>query len=160
MISMISAVGKNYEIGKDNKLIWRIPQDMKFFKNVTMGHVVVMGRKTFESLPGELPGRKMIVLSSKNIDGEVETVKDISLIIDRYLNSSEEIFIIGGESIYRQFIDYASNLYLTEIDDECQEADTFFPKIDKNKWDKEILDEGSYNDVDYQMCRYVRRNIL
>lgn len=160
MISMISAIGKNYEIGKDNKLIWRIPEDMKFFKNTTMGHVVIMGRKTYESLPGNLPGRKMIVVTSKNIDNNVETVKDISEIIDRYSKSGEEIFIIGGESIYRQFIDYASNLYLTEIDDMCQEADTFFPQIDKSMWKKEILEQGNYNDVNYQMCKYIRKSIL
>lgn len=160
MISMISAIGKNYEIGKDNKLIWRIPEDMKFFKNTTMGHVVIMGRKTYESLPGKLSGRKMIVVTSKEIDDDIETIKDISEIIDRYSNSDEEVFVIGGESIYRQFIDYASNLYLTEIDETCSSADTFFPKIDKSKWEKNIISQGSYNGINYKMCKYIRRNIL
>ena len=74
MISMISSMGKNRELGRKNDLIWHIPKDMKFFKNTTMGHVVVMGKNTYESLPGDLPGRKMVVLSFDKIVGNVETV--------------------------------------------------------------------------------------
>lgn len=158
MISMICSVGKKLELGKNNQLIWHIPKDMKFFKETTMGHPVVMGKNTYLSLPGDLPGREMIVLSSNKINGNVETVDNIQVILDRYLNSSSEVFIIGGASIYAQFIDYAKILYLTEINDICDDADTFFPKVDMNEWDREVLDTGRYKDIDFEMCKYTRKD--
>lgn len=159
MISMISSVGRNGELGKNNGLIWHIPKDMKFFKNTTMGHTVVMGKKTYESLPGDLPGRKMIVLSKDSVDGNVEMVYSIDEILDRYLNSEEEVFIIGGASIYSQFIKYANRMYLTEIDDTDNEADTFFPEFDRSEWNKTFLDEGEYKEIKFTMYKYERKNI-
>ncbi len=156
MISMICSVGKNRELGKDNGLIWHIPQDMKFFKNTTMGHTVVMGKKTYDSLPGDLPGRDMVVLNFDKIEGNVKTMYSIDEVLDNYLNKDEETFIIGGASIYAQFIKYADRLYLTEIDDECDLADTFFPEFDKSEWTCEVLDEGTYKDINFKMCRYDR----
>ena len=96
MISMICSVGKNRELGKNNGLIWHIPRDMKFFKDTTMGHVVIMGKRTYESLPGILPGREMIVISSNNMDnGNVEIVNNIDEIIDKkfknVISSKEQI---------------------------------------------------------------------
>ena len=158
MISMISSVGKNGELGRKNELIWHIPKDMKFFKNTTMGHVVVMGKNTYESLPGDLPGRKMVVLSFDKIIGNVETVYSVEEILDKYLDKDEEVFIIGGASIYSQFIKYANKLYLTEIDDECSDADTFFPEFDKNEWDREVVDTGNYNGINFEMCKYIRKS--
>lgn len=158
MISIISAVGRNGELGKNNKLIWHIPKDMKFFKNTTMNHIVVMGRNTYESLPGSLPNRKMIVISSSSVDGDVETVHNTLEILNRYKNSLDEVFIIGGASIYKQFIDEADVLYLTEIDDVCEEADTFFPEFDKSIWNKTILDSDSYNEINFKICKYMRKN--
>ena len=152
MISMISSVGKNGELGRKNELIWHIPKDMKFFKNTTMGHVVVMGKNTYESLPGDLPGRKMVVLSFDKIVGNVETVYSVEEILNKYLDIDEEVFIIGGASIYSQFIKHANKLYLTEIDDECSDADTFFPEFDKNEWNREVLDMGNHNGINFEMC--------
>ena len=159
MISLIASVGKNREIGKNNKLIWRIPNDMKFFRDTTMGHVVVMGRNTYLSLPGDLPGREMIVITDASFDGNVKCVSSIEEVLEKYANVSEEIFIIGGASIYKQFIEYADRLYLTEIDASDSDADTFFPDFDKNEWDKVILDEDSCNGLEYKMCRYDRKTV-
>ena len=157
MISMIASVGKNLELGIDNKLIWRIPGDMNFFKNITWGHPIVMGWNTYKSLPGKLPGREMIVLSKSKDDDSVHIVKDEREIIDKYLASEAEVFIIGGATIYRVFIDYANALYLTEIDDEAPLADSFFLNFDKNLWNDTILTVNVYNNMRYKIHKYVRK---
>ena len=115
MISMISSVGRNRELGKKNSLIWHFKEDMKFFKNTTMNHTVVMGLNTYNSLPGDLPGRHIIVVSFDPVP-DVDYVTNIESIVEKYKDSEEEIFICGGASIYKQFLPYASKLYLTEID--------------------------------------------
>ena len=154
MISMIASVGKNMELGKNNNLIWHFKEDMKFFKETTMGHKVIMGRKTYESLPGNLPGREMIVISTKTVDGDVTVFNDINSIVDKYKNSQEEIFIIGGASIYKEFLPYASKIYLTEICAEDSMADTFFPSFNKDDWNKEIISENVENNIQFKMCLY------
>lgn len=158
MISMIASVGKNRELGKKNGLVWRISADLKYFKNTTMGHKVVMGYNTFKSLPGDLPGREIIVLSYNKVEGNVKTVHSIEEVLNRYLDSKEEIFICGGASLYNQFIDYADKLYLTEIMDTDNEADTFFPKFNKRKYSKRILDTGEDNGIKYKMCLYEKKH--
>lgn len=155
MISMISSVGRNRELGKKNGLIWHFKDDMKFFKETTMGHTVIMGYNTYKSLPGDLPGRHIIVVSFDSVAG-VETVNGIEPIIEKYKDSAEEIFICGGASIYKQFLPYAKKLYLTEIDAENSEADTFFPEFDKSEWNRILLDEKSQNDINFTMCLYER----
>ena len=154
MISMIASVGKNMELGKNNNLIWHFKEDMKFFKETTMGHKVIMGRKTYESLPGNLPGREMIVISTKTVDGDVIVFNDINSIVDKYKNSQEEIFIIGGASIYKEFLPYASKIYLTEICAEDLAADTFFPSFNKDDWNKVIISENVENNIQFKMCLY------
>ena len=158
MISMIAAIGKNYELGKNNNLIWHFKEDMKFFKDTTMNHKVVMGRKTYESLPGTLSGREMIVVSTRTVDG-VKCYSDINKIVDKYKNSNEEIFICGGASIYREFLPYADRLYLTEIDSSDKDADTFFPKFNKNEWKRKLLAKHEQNDITFKMYLYERKNI-
>ena len=154
MISMIASVGKNMELGKNNNLIWHFKEDMKFFKETTMGHKVIMGRKTYESLPGNLPGREMVVISTKTVDGDVTVLNDINSIVDKYKNSQEEIFIIGGASIYKEFLPYASKIYLTEICAEDLAADTFFPSFNKDDWNKVIISENVENNIQFKMCLY------
>lgn len=156
MISMISSVGKNRELGKKNGLIWHFKEDMKFFKETTMGHTVVMGFNTYKSLPGDLPGRHIIVVSFDLVDG-VDVVNGIEPIIEKYKGSEEEVFICGGASIYKQFLPYADKLYLTEIDDEDDEADTFFPEFDKNEWNKTFIEESSQNNINFKMYLYERK---
>lgn len=158
MISMIAAIGKNRELGKNNGLVWHISQDMKFFKNTTMGHKVIMGYNTYKSLPGDLPGRKMIILSYEKVDGNVETVYSIDEVLNKYLDSEEEIFICGGASLYSQFIEYADKLYLTEIDATDEEADVFFPKFKKSEWKKKILNSGEDKNIKFKMCLYERKD--
>ena len=157
MISMIAAIGKNNELGKDNNLIWHIPNDMKFFKNTTINHTVVMGYNTYKSLPSPLKDRHMIVISKRHNDNLVEVVKDPQDIIDRYLSSDIEIFIIGGSSLYKYFLKYAKNLYLTEIDDICTNADSFFPNFDKSLWDDTLIDSFQYNNIDCKIHKYTRK---
>lgn len=146
-ISMIAAVGKNLELGKNNDLIWHFKEDMKFFKQTTMGHPVIMGRKTFESLPKALPGRKNIVISANpeyKADG-AEVVTSVEEAIKLAETEDTDAFVIGGGRIYNEFLPYADNLYLTEINAECPDADTYFPDFNKNDYIKEII---NFYDVD------------
>lgn len=146
-ISMIAAVGKNLELGKNNDLIWHFKEDMKFFKETTMGHPVIMGRKTFESLPKALPGRKNIVISANpkyKADG-AEVVTSVEEAIKLAETEDTDAFVIGGGRIYNEFLPYADNLYLTEINAECPDADTYFPDFNKSDYIKEII---NFYDVD------------
>lgn len=144
-VSMIAAVGKNLELGKNNNLIWHFKEDMKFFKDTTMGHTVVMGRKTFESLPKALPGRKNIVISS-NADYKAQGATVVTSVEEALqIADNEELFVIGGGKIYAGFLPYADKLYLTEIDAECADADTYFPQFNKSEYIKEII---NYYDID------------
>ena len=157
-ISIIACVGRNLELGKNNDLIWHLPNDLKYFKNVTSGKTVIMGRKTFESLPGILPKRRNIVLqlpNESNIVG-VEIFNDISSILDSVKNE-DEAFIIGGASIYRQFLEYASKLYLTEVHKSCKDAEVFFPKFDKRDFNKKIVGSNQDDGIKYDFVIYEKK---
>ena len=157
-INLIAAIGKNNELGINNDLIWKIKEDLKFFKETTMGYPVVMGRKTYESLPKILPGRKNIVISTTNIkNSEIEVYKSIRDFLVEYQNSNDEIFIIGGASIYKAFIDLASKMYLTQIDSEEINADVYFPKFDISDWNKEIISNHEENNIKYSHVLYKRK---
>jgi dihydrofolate reductase len=139
-ISLIVAISKNFAIGKDNKLLWRLPIDMKFFRQTTLNHAVIMGRKTFESLGNKpLTDRLNIVITSQK-DFEAEGIKVVhskeeALKVAQSFGK-EEVFIMGGGEIYRLFMPLAQKLYLTEINIEI-EGDTYFSDFQKNEW-KEI----------------------
>lgn len=157
-ITMIAAIGKNNELGKDNKLLWHLPEDLKFFKEQTIGKKVILGRKTLESLPGLLPKRVHLVLTRKNLE-EKESLKVFHSTeeILKYLNTlDEEVMIIGGSKIYNEFLPYATKLILTEIEEE-QAADAYFPKINKEEWQKEILCSHNYNNINYKHVIYIRK---
>lgn len=159
-ISMIACVGKNLELGKNNDLIWHLPNDLKYFRKTTSGKTVIMGRRTFDSLPGILPKRRNIVLQMKDedkIDG-VEIFNDIESILEAVKNE-EEAFIIGGASIYKQFLKYANKLYLTEVDKECIDADVYFPKFNKNLYNKKIVGNNEENGVKYNFAIYQKKLI-
>lgn len=157
-ISMIAAIGKNNELGKDNKLIWNLPNDLKFFRSITNGKNIVMGSNTFYSLPKLLPNRKHIVLTSKNIDNDDILVIHTKQELIEYLKQiKEEVMIIGGASIYKQLLEYTNKLYLTEIDTVCNNADTYFPIIDYNDWNSEILGYNSDNGINYKHVLYKRK---
>jgi len=146
MISLIAAIGKNNELGKGNDLVWKLPADQKFFREKTTGHPMIMGRKTFESLPGILPGRRHIVITRDKsyLHQGVEVVNSLeeAIKISRVtLDKRGEIFIIGGAEIFKQSMDLADRLYITHIDAEDKKADTFFPEIIPIVWNEVSREE-------------------
>lgn len=147
MISIIAAIGKNHELGKDNRLLWHISEDFKRFKKLTLNSVVIMGRKTFESIGKPLPNRINIIIT-RNRDWiplgcivcySMEKAIKKGAAFAKASASQKEIFIIGGAEIYKQGIKYADKLYLTLIDKEFPEADAFFP--DYSDFKKVIKEE-------------------
>ena len=159
MISIIAAVAKNRAIGYKNKLIYWLPNDLKRFKALTTGHTIIMGRNTFLSLPkGALPNRRNIVLSrsAKEFPGcEVFPSLEEAL---NHCAKDEEVFIIGGASVYKQALAVADRLCLTEIDDTPAEADTFFPPYDDWKEEsREAHDTDERHDFAYAFVDYVRK---
>ena len=156
-IEMIAAVGKNYELGKNNDLIWHFKEDMQFFKKTTTGSAVIMGRKTFESLPKALPNRRNIVITTNGAykaEG-AEVVGSIEEAIE--LTKSENAFIIGGASIYKAFLPYAKAIYLTEIDASCPDAQTYFPEFNKDEYLREILNSSGENGIDFSFVKYTKQ---
>ena len=162
MLSIIVAIAENNVIGKDNQLIWHLPEDLKRFKKLTTGHTIIMGRKTFESLGRVLPNRKHIVLCNDmkiDIDNEnVEVLSDIS-ILKKYIDDEKEHFIIGGATIYRLLMPYASKMYVTLIHQEF-EGDAYFPEINEEDWkvvskEKGLRDEN--NPFDYEYINFERK---
>lgn len=137
MISLIVAVDENNGIGKDNKLLCSIPIDMKRFISITKNKTIVMGRKTWDSLPNKpLKNRTNIVITSKNIPEVITFSNPLDIL---KIAENEEIIIIGGESIYKIFLQYANKIYLTIIHSKF-EADTFFPNFDRSKWKIEEIE--------------------
>jgi dihydrofolate reductase len=135
MISIIVAVSKDLGIGKNNELLWHLPEDMKRFKKLTMGNTVIMGKRTWESLPKRpLPGRKNVVITDIPHERFDEAVTAYSMedAVTKCKND-REVFIIGGGSIYRQFMAFADRLYITHVHKKTA-ADVFFPKIDPKIW--------------------------
>lgn len=159
MFSIIAAIGKNQELGKNNQLIFHLKEDMQFFKETTDGHPVVMGHKTWKSLPKKLSNRTNIVVSHHEIVGADETISDLPAFITAHQNDEKEYFIIGGGSIYQAFLPFAKNLYLTEIDETAPDADTFFPEFNKDNYTRNILKQGSEDNQKYTIIKYIRKDI-
>jgi dihydrofolate reductase len=163
MISIIVAVSEDWGIGKDNELLWHISEDLKRFKKLTSGNAVIMGKKTWESLPRRpLPGRKNIVLTddpNESIENSV-TAYSIDDALDK-CGPAEEIFIIGGGSIYRQFMPIADRLFITHVHKKAP-ADIYFPEIDRSIWEiieKEEFKTDESNSIPYTYTVYERKEI-
>ena len=161
MLSIIVAKAKNNIIGKDNKILWHLPADLKSFKEKTEGHTIIMGRKTFESLPRGLPGRKMIVISSKKLDSyfDISCYQNLEDALSYFMEEDEDFFIIGGQSIYEQSMPYVDNMYLTHINAEEPCADAYFPYFEESDWNIELLETGVDNGLEYERKKYVRKKV-
>lgn len=147
MISLIVAMDQNRVIGNNNKLPWHLPADLQYFKKVTMGHPIVMGRKTFESIGRVLPGRENVIVT-RNQEFKAEgcvVLHDIAQIKMFADNHEEEVFVIGGAEIFKEILPFTDRLYITEIH-ETFEGDTFFPEIDENEWDEISSNPGSIDE--------------
>ncbi|MDR0572475.1 MAG: dihydrofolate reductase [Tannerella sp.] len=136
MISIIVAIAANGALGAKNDLLWKLPNDMKRFRELTTGHTVIMGRKTFESLPkGALPNRTNVVIT-RNVKAsfkDCEVFDNLDSAIKKHRNE-DEVFIIGGADVYKQAIAFADRLYITYVRHAFENADAFFPEINKNEW--------------------------
>jgi len=161
-MNLIVAVDKNWAIGKENKLLVSIPQDMKFFRETTMGKVVVMGRKTLESFPGGQPLKKrtnIVITRDKNYSvKDALVVHSVEEALEELKNyNSEDIYVIGGESIYRQMLPHCDVAHVTKID-HAYEADTYFPNLDEQAdWlVTGVSDEQTYFNLEYEFVRYER----
>jgi dihydrofolate reductase len=158
MISIIVAVSEDLGIGKDNELLWHISEDLKRFKRLTTGNAVIMGKKTWESLPRKpLPGRKNIVLTDNRQEVIENAVTAYSLqdAISK-CSSEEEIFIIGGGSIYRQYMPLADRLFITHVHRKAP-ADIYFPAIDPEIWEVTEKEEFIESDIPYTYTIYDRK---
>ncbi|MGM0835044.1 MAG: dihydrofolate reductase [Bacillota bacterium] len=161
MISMIVATDRNGLIGKDNDMPWRLPEDLTYFKRITTGSTVVMGRNTFESIGKPLPNRENIILT-RNSDYHVEGCKTLPSIerLKEMAQSEEEVFVIGGANIYMQAMPFTETLYLTYIDEEFV-GDTYFPEIEESEWKLVSEEKGVKNEknpYDYFFRVYKRRH--
>ncbi len=152
LLSIIVAMANNRAIGKDNQLLWHLPEDLKYFKRVTMGKPMIMGRKTFESIGRPLPGRLNIVVTRQQ-DWQHEGVKVVHSVEDAkklaeaqaYIDGVDEIMLIGGAELYSTSIDHADKLYVTHVDADL-EGDAFFPTIDEDKWQEIAREEFKATD--------------
>ena len=173
-ISIIACIAKgNRAIGYKNRLLYHIPEDMARFRELTTGHTIIMGRKTFESLPnGALPNRKNIVISQtlKEIPGCEVSSSIQEVLRDEYykllgmekeeswIASAKELFVIGGERIYQEALPYADKLYLTIVDDTPEAADAFFPAIDLSKWEVVEKEMRNENGISFTFLTYEKQS--
>ncbi len=160
MLTFIVAIAENNVIGKDNKLIWHLPADLKFFKQTTLGHPIVMGRKTFESIGKPLPGRRNIVLT-RNKDYSHEGVEVYYTPEDllKNLPRNEEVFVIGGAEIFKILFPYAEKMVITRVHENF-EGDIYFPELNYSKWQKTWFEKHSRdekNPYDYTFEIYEKK---
>ena len=171
-ISLIAAIGKKRELGSKGNLVWHSKEDMKYFRETTAGHPVLMGRKTFESLPKLLPGRLHLVVTREAkpeffkehdlpADAPVKIIHNLGEVLEDYNSPEEtdELFVIGGGTIYAQAIDACQKLYLTEINQTFPEADTFFPEFDQQKYTREVVKTGKDGKTTYEFVIYTKKEL-
>ncbi len=162
MINIIAAVDRHMGIGYENKLLFWLPNDLKRFKALTTGNTIIMGRKTFESLPkGALPNRRNVVLSSRS--GVAYPGAEVFPSLEAALEScrsDEQVYIIGGASVYRQALPLADTLCLTEVDTEAPQVDAYFPDVDQAVWQEKSRESHSVDEkhpCPYAFVDYIRR---
>lgn len=163
MISFILAMDENRVIGKNNQLPWHLPEDLKFFKRTTMGHPIIMGRKTYESIGRPLPGRENIIIT-RNRNFQSDQCKVLYSVEDLLIycaeNPNEEYFVIGGAEVFKQLIQHVERLYITFIHEQF-DGDTFFPSINMKEWELTSREQGlqdEKNPYQYEFLIYDRKN--
>lgn len=161
-VSILLAIGKNNELGGNNALLWKLSDDMKLFKQLSMGHSIIMGRKTFESIGKPLPGRKNIVVTTSFIDVEgIYTATDLNHAIEMARDSGDdEAFIIGGAQIFNYAVDLADKMYLSFVDGTFEDADVFLPEIDYSDWklvESKQFEKNDHNEYNFEF-RVFERN--
>ena len=156
MITIIAAIAENNALGLNGKLLYWLPADLRRFKELTTGHTIIMGRKTFESLPkGALPNRRNVVLSrSKKDFPGAETYPSLAKALDS-CSRTEDVYIIGGASVYAEALPLANRLCLTEVHDTPKEADAFFPDFDKNEWKVAFKEEHKKDEKHAQSFTFI-----
>ena len=157
-VKIIAAIGRNNELGANNSLLWELPGDMKFFRETTKGATVIMGRLTYESIGRPLPKRRNIVISKSN--GFAPEGVEVCPSLESALEAAkgDEVYIIGGASVYRQALPLADELILTEVEADFPWADVFFPEFDRRDWTSELLAENSDNGIKYRHIRYKKND--
>lgn len=164
-LAIIVAVSENQVIGINNDLPWRLPADLKYFKNLTTGHTVVMGRKTFDSIGKALPNRRNIVLSrnAATCPEGVECISNLDTLqewLQKNLSDSDTVFIIGGDTIYRQTLHLAETVYLTRVHTQITKGNAFFPELDPDEWElreSKFHTRDEKNAYDYTFEKYTRK---
>lgn len=162
MISLLVAMDRNHVIGSNNDLPWHLPDDLRYFKETTTGHTIIMGRKTFDSIGRVLPNRKHVVLTRGNDEfpKEVKIIRDLEPIkLWNKDNPQEEYFVIGGGDIFKQVLPFADRLYITWIDEDF-EGDTFFPDFSLDEWELTSKSKGKKdekNPYDFYYLVYERK---
>lgn len=161
MINIAVAISSNHAIGKDNQLLWHLPNDLKHFKEITSGHPIIMGRKTFESIGRALPNRTNIIITrDRNYQADkIEIVHSLNEAIDLAKKIDSEIFVIGGGEIFREAMEITDKIYLTIVHHEF-EGDTFFPEIDEDIWEeihREHHLKDDKNNYSYDFVDYIRK---
>lgn len=160
-ISLIVAVAQNNAIGKDNQLLWKIRDDLKLFKQTTEGHVVIHGRKSFESVGKPLPNRTNIVIT-RNTNYQpagafvVHSLKE-AIELGEKLEQKGELFILGGAEIYKQSLSLVNRMYLSHVETTREDADTFFPEVDLSNWQKiksQTFNASDVNEFGFEFCVY------
>lgn len=156
---IVALIDEEYGLGKDNKLLYRFKEDMKFFREITTNHYIVMGKNTFLSLNGLLPNRKHLVIStSMESDNFVKVYKSINDFLSDSTLKSEDVFVIGGGQIYKELLPYTDLMYLTKVHS-YRKADAYFPKFDINDFDEKLLGEYKTELYDYERVLYKRKQI-
>lgn len=156
-LAMIACISSDGGLGQDNDLLWRFPEDQKFFRETTMGSTIVMGGKTYVSIGRALPGRENIVLSRQEISDDGVKVFHDQTSLDEYLETlSGKKFVIGGASLYGMYLSEAEEIYLTEVD-ATKPANVFFPKFNRTQYNAEILQSGQTDGISYCIVKYTKK---
>lgn len=162
MLVIVAAIGRNRELGVKNQMLWRLPAELQHFSNLTKGKSVIMGRKTYESI-GKLLSKRKNIIVSRNPEYHVhgaDTVPSLDVAIQLARNISDVIYVIGGEQIYRQALEYATDMVITHVDAEFPHADKFFPIIDENSWEiisRKHHPQDSQNEFAFEIVEYKRK---